>query len=450
MRRRPAVTLATLSASVLVLTLTLTARADADVAGPAAPAAPAVAAPDGIAPEMFAALQRDLRLTPHQARARLDTDVRASRIQEVLRTTLDSRYGGTWIPSRGDTVAVGVTSAADAATVRALGAEPVRVVHTERDLDEAVDRLNRRAVAAPDAVVGWYADLPANAVVVLAQAGGAATARAFAAKAGLPADAVRVETTNESPRPYIDVIGGNAYYTGSSRCSIGFSVNGGFVTAGHCGRVGARTSQPAGTVRGSTFPGRDYAWVQVDAGNTPRGLVNNYSGGTVAVAGSVEAAIGAAVCRSGSTTGWRCGTIQQKNASVTYPEGTVSGLTRSNACAEPGDSGGSWLSGSQAQGVTSGGSGNCRTGGTMYFQPVNPILAAYGLTLVTSGGPGPSPTPTAGPTTPPPGSTTWQAGTTYATGATVTYAGVSYRCLQGHTAQVGWEPPIVPALWQRI
>ncbi|SEQ43136.1 streptogrisin C, partial [Streptomyces radiopugnans] len=47
----------------------------------------------------------------------------------------------------------------------------------------------------------------------------------------------------------------------------------------------------------------------------------------------------------------------------------------------PGDSGGSYISGNQAQGVTSGGSGNCRTGGTTYHQPVNEILSAYGLTL---------------------------------------------------------------------
>ncbi|WP_433343301.1 carbohydrate-binding protein [Micromonospora sp. CA-111912] len=445
MRRRPATMAAAfLGAAATVLTFTLTAQADPG-AGPAAGGPVGVAAPDGIAPEMFAALQRDLRLTPAQARTRLDTDARAGRVQQVLTATLGSRYGGAWVTPDGAAVTVGVTTAADAATVRGLGAVPARVRHSEQALAAVVDRLDRRAGDAPDGVAGWYADLPTNSVVVLARPGGDAEAEAFAA--GAPAGTVRVQATTEDPRPYADVIGGNAYYIGSSRCSIGFSVQGGFVTAGHCGSTGARTSQPGGTFRGSTFPGRDYAWVQVDAGNTPRGLVNNYTGGTVAVAGSTEAAVGAAVCRSGSTTGWRCGTIQQKNASVTYPEGTVSGLTRSNACAEPGDSGGSWLAGSQAQGVTSGGSGNCTSGGTMYFQPVNPILAAYGLSLITSGG-GPDPTPTA--TGTPPGGTTWQAGTGYATGATVTYAGQSYRCLQGHTAQVGWEPPIVPALWQQV
>nr|WP_316521573.1 M28 family peptidase [Kitasatospora sp. K002] len=45
---------------------------------------------------------------------------------------------------------------------------------------------------------------------------------------------------------------------------------------------------------------------------------------------------------------------------------------------------------------------------------------------------------------------TWTPGTTYQAGDVVTYNGVGYRCLQGHTAQVGWEPPIVPALWQQV
>ncbi|WP_214411206.1 M28 family peptidase [Sphaerisporangium fuscum] len=47
------------------------------------------------------------------------------------------------------------------------------------------------------------------------------------------------------------------------------------------------------------------------------------------------------------------------------------------------------------------------------------------------------------------GGTTWQTYTAYAVGDVVTYQGVSYRCLQAHTSLPGWEPPNVPALWQR-
>ncbi|MFV2011349.1 MULTISPECIES: lytic polysaccharide monooxygenase [unclassified Micromonospora] len=88
--------------------------------------------------------------------------------------------------------------------------------------------------------------------------------------------------------------------------------------------------------------------------------------------------------------------------------------------------------------------------------------AFYSCVDIQIGGdPGPSPTPAPPPpTTPPPTSTptvspeqpggTWAAGTTYQVGAVVSYAGVSYRCRQAHTALAGWEPPNVPALWQRL
>jgi chitinase len=73
--------------------------------------------------------------------------------------------------------------------------------------------------------------------------------------------------------------------------------------------------------------------------------------------------------------------------------------------------------------------------------------------------PTPTPTPTATPTptpTPTPSptgtgtGTAWVANHAYAVGAIVTYGGHTYKCLQAHTSQVGWEPPNVPALWQLI
>ncbi len=266
-------------------------------------------------------------------------------------------------------------------------------------LDALKSTLDKAAAKAPAAAVpGWYVDVTTNRVVVLAT--DTARATAFVAAAGVTGAAVTVVSSAEAPRPLYDTRGGDAYYIGTGRCSVGFPVGGGFVTAGHCGSTGTATTGhnrvAQGTFRGSSFPGNDYAWVQTNSNWVSQPWVNNYAGGNVTVTGSTEAAVGASICRSGSTTGWHCGTVGAKNSTVNYPQGTVRGLTRTNVCAEPGDSGGSWLSGSQAQGVTSGGSGNCSIGGTTYFQPVNEILSAYGLTLTTSGG--------GGGTTPPPGS----------------------------------------------
>ena len=59
-----------------------------------------------------------------------------------------------------------------------------------------------------------------------------------------------------------------------------------------------------------------------------------------------------------------------------------------------------------------------------------------------------SPPPTTPPPTTPPSGGTWAAGTAYSVGATVSYNGISYVCLQAHTAIAGWEPPSTPALWR--
>ncbi|MFD4372589.1 carbohydrate-binding protein [Streptomyces sp. NPDC058486] len=71
--------------------------------------------------------------------------------------------------------------------------------------------------------------------------------------------------------------------------------------------------------------------------------------------------------------------------------------------------------------------------------------AAFDFVLDVKQDPGPSPTAT--PTTAPPGGT-WTAGRAYVAGDRVTYGGLGYVCLQAHTAQGGWEPPNVPALWR--
>jgi hypothetical protein len=46
--------------------------------------------------------------------------------------------------------------------------------------------------------------------------------------------------------------------------------------------------------------------------------------------------------------------------------------------------------------------------------------------------------------------TPWTAWRAYATGTLVTYAGSTYRCLQGHTSQPDWTPTAVAALWSRV
>ncbi|MEU8271352.1 ricin-type beta-trefoil lectin domain protein [Sphaerisporangium sp. NPDC049002] len=335
------------------------------------------------------ALQRDLGLTPTQARIRQAHEAAASVVERGLRTRLADRFAGAWFDAAEGRLAVGVLSAADADLVRAAGARPVAVQRSEKQLAATKAALDRAAGGAGRNVYSWYVDVAANTVVV--SAADLDAARRFVKAGAVDAAAVRV-SAGQAPRPLYDIRGGDQYViNGNTLCSVGFSVsNGGFVTAGHCGGTSSPTlgynNVTQGTFAGSSFPGNDYAWVRTNGDWTPRPWVNNYGGGNVAVAGSQEAATGSSICRSGRTTGWRCGVIQAKDVTVSYSGSLVYGLTQTTACAEGGDSGGAWITGDQAQGVTSGGSGNCSTGGTTFYQPVNEILGAYGLTLTTTGG----------------------------------------------------------------
>ncbi|MFR9728549.1 alpha-lytic protease prodomain-containing protein [Saccharopolyspora sp. MS10] len=339
-------------------------------------------APLAKAATQMEAMQRDLGLTAEQAQQRLHDEAIANEADRELRGALADAFGGSRYDAALGKLVVGVTDANLVDEVRAAGAEAKVVQFSTAQLGGVVDGLN--AQQAPQGVTGWYVDSASNKVVLTAATGSGAQAADFVRSSGVDAQAVRVVESTEAPRVLADVIGGNAYMIGSgARCSVGFSVEGGFVSAGHCGNEGDSTSSPSGTFAGSSFPGNDYSYVEVASGETPQPLVNDYAGGSVGVGGSTEAAEGASICRSGSTTGWHCGTVEAKNQTVNYAEGSVEGLTRTDVCAEPGDSGGSWLSDDQAQGVTSGGSGDCTNGGTTYFQPVNEILDAYGLTLLT-------------------------------------------------------------------
>ena len=44
----------------------------------------------------------------------------------------------------------------------------------------------------------------------------------------------------------------------------------------------------------------------------------------------------------------------------------------------------------------------------------------------------------------------WSVGKAYATGDRVQHEGTLYKCVQGHTSQADWTPPVTPALWTAV
>ena len=191
--------------------------------------------------------------------------------------------------------------------------------------------------------------------------------------------------------------GGDAIFSGGSRCSLGFNVTAGdgspaFLTAGHCGVAAeqwsdAQGGQPIATVDQSVFPGEgDFALARYDDPATAAPSEVDLGDQTLPISRAAEATVGQEVFRMGSTTGLADGQVLGLNATVNYPEGTVTGLIQTNVCAEPGDSGGSMFTrDGLAVGLTSGGSGDCASGGETFFQPVTTALAAVGATLGDTG-----------------------------------------------------------------
>ncbi|WP_367136207.1 S1 family peptidase [Saccharothrix sp. HUAS TT1] len=174
------------------------------------------------------------------------------------------------------------------------------------------------------------------------------------------------------------------YAANGARCANGFNVRGHLVVPPSCGNVGTAVRGPGMVDIGPVVAVRQtYAVVRITntAAWVQRPTIAGFPGTTIR--GSAETPVGGQVCAAGRTTGLRCGVVQAKNVTVNYPEGVVYGLTRTNLCTEPGDQWAPVFTGAQAQGHVLGGSGNCTTGGTSFFQPINRILAAEGFTLVT-------------------------------------------------------------------
>ncbi|MDH6217978.1 S1 family peptidase [Streptomyces pseudovenezuelae] len=182
--------------------------------------------------------------------------------------------------------------------------------------------------------------------------------------------------------------GGDGVYAAAWRCSAGVNVQSGstyyFVTAGHC-TDGASTwyttsglTTTIGPTVATSFPSDDFGVVRYTNPAVPHpGTI-----GSVDITGTATAYPGQSVCRRGATTGVRCGVVTALNATVNYGSGAVVyGLIQTNICAEPGDSGGPLYAGDKVIGILSGGSGNCAAGGSTYYQPIQEVLNAYGLSV---------------------------------------------------------------------
>ncbi|WP_406408088.1 S1 family peptidase [Streptomyces halstedii] len=284
---------------------------------------------------------------------------------------------------------VAVTSGLAAAVALAA---PTAVAQPAQDIavtKAALADASSAVRGADIAGTAWYTDAKTGKVVVTADstvtAAELATIEKSVTDSGAKIDIKRTEGQFNKL-----IAGGEAIYASGGRCSLGFNVRSGStyyaLTAGHCTSIGStwytNSSGTAslGTRAGSSFPGNDYGLIRHSNSANADGRVYLYNGSYQDITSAANPTVGQSVKRSGSTTGVHSGTVTGLNATVNYGGGDiVSGLIQTNVCAEPGDSGGSLFAGSTALGLTSGGSGNCSSGGTTFFQPVVEALNAYGV-----------------------------------------------------------------------
>jgi streptogrisin D len=316
--------------------------------------------------------------SPAAAKAVLNPNAAAALVQSLG----EARTGGTYFDAASGATVVTVTDVSAAASVRAAGGQARLVSHNTRDLTKLQATLDSGIAGT-----AWAIDPVRNQILIQADStvSGAAWAQLQASVASTRGAArlVRVESQFS---PVIS--GGDAIYGGKYRCSLGFNVVKGstyyFLTAGHCGNIAntwyanAAHTTLLGNTADSSFPGNDYAIVQY----TNSSITISGTAGSQDITSAANAFVGEAVSRRGSTTGVHTGVVQALNVTVHYVGGgTVRQMIQTNVCAEPGDSGGPLYDNTKALGLTSGGSGDCKTGGTTFYQPVTEALSKYGVSV---------------------------------------------------------------------
>ena len=408
-------------------------------ADPMARAADAAAKPDTLRSVMAL-----YGLDEEQAIARMALEAEAAETWMRIRDAGLAGYAGAWFD--GERLRVATNAAADHKAIEALDALPVAVEQSLQQLEAHRQAASQRLAA--HGLISSHIDYASNRVVL-----GYDKAEGEARRAGLQQrlrqeglDPARYEWKPTAPAvPSSGPLRGaegtrnktwdGPYY--AAPCSIGVAIEGGFVTAGHCGYVnndihfkqgGYRTQQdnpPAtcgrpvmlealdttdpklGDVKSSLFPTTDSGWVETTSAWIPSPQINGYNDGILSVlakwSGMQKAPVGTTVCRYGQSSGGPfCGTVEALDKTNTYYDNngnTIStyGLTEVlGSCTVDGDSGGPWITpAGQVQGTMYGGvcphkcPADPQNPRNTYFQPITDTLDAFGKIMLTAHGANP-------------------------------------------------------------
>ncbi len=363
-------------------------------------------------PDILQSVSELYGITEEQAIDRLARETEAALALHALQLEGIDDYAGSWFDAETGKLVIAVSSEA---ALESIDDDKVATVLVAHDLKSMQTQLNLAISALSKltnegSAVGYYFDVQRNEVVLTVKNESAAAISATLGTERLD-DNVRLEVVDTLPvlsTGLLRAATGTRNLTWASQhggtwpCSVGASVEDGYITAGHCGSaVGTgnefsdSSGSPLGTMVESpwfvTNPSIDSGYVQTVAGWTPSGTVQGYSDGIFPVAsawgGLVQYGVGTTVCRYGQTSGGpHCGTIDAFDITQLFQGGhTVTGLTRvSGGCSDDGDSGGPHVAGAgYIQGTNTGAwkfnaSDTCPTQAKyVYFQPITDALDAF-------------------------------------------------------------------------
>ena len=311
-----------------------------------------------------------------------------------------------------------------------------QAVRRDLHIDPAQYLAQAAAAQDADALVGALEDrtgatvsahLDGTAVTVYASDAQTASLAREAGATAVGGAAPRRALPQVALRPLAgEVYGGQPYMiknpSGAWRCSAGFpgySVASGapqLLSAGHCVEPGSTTTEltmtgpqkytgsdgAIGGALGSWVSGAnefgneaDSSLIALTAGHTSQSSVlswgTNGAGAPLGSPPSTVTRVGAAVagaplCKSGSTTGWTCGVVEQTDVTVSVEDENGTHSVNSiiaTTCADHGDSGGAAMTGSTAIGIVSAGP-DLACNDPDYFTAFYPIVSSAGGSSVMS------------------------------------------------------------------
>jgi len=365
-------------------------------------------------PDVLAALTEYYGISETEVIDRLAHEAEATRIHEPARQLLGKSYAGAWFDAGSRRLAVALTDSELAEHVQHLGALPVLVERSLEDLNGTLEQIEAQGERDTDLARGMtarYIDYATNQVIIEVPAERKEQIAARLRNIAVDPSSIELRVSTGVPQLASQVRGADCYKNNQMgfECSIGFSVGGGFVTAGHCGAVNDSVSDcnqtALGAFRGSTWFSaptiqeidHDSGWVENFSPWQPVPKVNGYNDGILDVpadsGGYREAPVNATVCRYGRTTlGPHCGKILARNQTQVFCANQactqtveLKGTARTDTCVAGGDSGGPFIAADgQAQGTTIGGlTGTCPNPSETWFQPLAVAFDQFDVTLLT-------------------------------------------------------------------